>query len=136
MLVQDWMTRSVITANLRDGRRQTWDRMQERQIRHLAVVDDDERLAAIITDRDVRRPSTVDVGPDAADPFVLDDTLKVATAMTDDPVTLDPGAALRDAVDLVVAHKFGAIPVVDHEQRLVGLITTHDLLRAFRRSLA
>ncbi len=44
-----------------------------------------------------------------------------------DPVTLSPDATLRDARDLMRLHSIGGIPVVDHENKLVGILTNRDL---------
>lgn len=44
-----------------------------------------------------------------------------------DPVTLHADATLGDAVGLMREHKIGGIPVIDHDGRLVGIITNRDL---------
>ena len=73
MKVSDYMTKDVVTANLRDGLRQTHERMHERLIRHMPVLGDDGKLAGIITDRDIRRPDFVDTNPDKVDVYAIDD---------------------------------------------------------------
>jgi acetoin utilization protein AcuB len=45
------------------------------------------------------------------------------------PVTVHPGALLRDAFRLMIDNKVRRLPVMDHE-RLVGIITLEDLRRA------
>ncbi|MGH0029480.1 MAG: CBS domain-containing protein [Myxococcota bacterium] len=47
------------------------------------------------------------------------------------PVTIGPDATLADAEALFEKHRFNALPVVDAGERLVGLVTSLDLLRAF-----
>lgn len=47
------------------------------------------------------------------------------------PVTVGPGATLADVELLLEKHGFNALPVVDEGERLVGLVTSLDLLRAF-----
>lgn len=44
-----------------------------------------------------------------------------------DPVTLQPSASLGEAVSLMREHKIGGIPVVDSNNKLVGIITNRDL---------
>lgn len=44
-----------------------------------------------------------------------------------DPVTLQPDASLEQAVSLMREHKIGGIPVVDNQNKLVGIITNRDL---------
>jgi acetoin utilization protein AcuB len=134
MLVRDYMTTDVVFANLRDGLHQTLVRMHERGIRHMPVLDDQERLAGFISERDLRRPDFVDPDENHARPFVLDDSFKIEQAMTMVPVTVGPGDDVLVAVDLFIDHHYGALPVVEGE-RVVGILSTIDLLRAVRRRL-
>jgi CBS domain-containing protein len=54
--------------------------------------------------------------------------LTIETIMTTDLVTLDPGDTLAQARDLMHEKKIHHLPVVDSENKLVGLITLTDLL--------
>jgi IMP dehydrogenase len=44
-----------------------------------------------------------------------------------DPITLDPDATIGDALKLMKENKIGGIPIVDHAQKLVGILTNRDL---------
>lgn len=131
MNVSDYMTESVITANLRDGLRQTFYRMRERGVRHMPVLDNEEKLAGIISDRDLRRPNWVDDEENVAHYYVLDNDAKVQEAMTTSVTVVRPEDPLSKALDLFVEHRFGAIPVVNAENRVAGIISAFDVLRAF-----
>jgi len=132
MKVSDYMSATVVTANLHDGLRQTYIRMRERDIRHMPVLDAQERVVGIVSDRDLRRPSTVDVGPDTIDAFSLDDTVQVEAVMTGNPSVVTPDTPLRDALDRFVTHRYGALPVVGPDGRPVAMLSAYDLLRAFQ----
>lgn len=47
------------------------------------------------------------------------------------PVTIGPDATLAQAEELFEQHGFNALPVVDSAERLLGIVTSLDLLRAF-----
>lgn len=49
--------------------------------------------------------------------------------MTRDPRTLSPSDPLKDAIVALVDERFGALPVVDSRERLVGLVSYIDVLR-------
>lgn len=49
--------------------------------------------------------------------------------MTTPVTTIDEGHNVREAVEIVNASKIGAVPVVDSEGRLTGIVTEGDLLR-------
>jgi len=129
--VAQFMSQDAITANLNDGLRQTWIRMRERDIRHMPVLDDHERLAGIVSDRDLRRPDTVDVG--TIDAYRLDDTMKVREVMTTPATTVRADTPLLEAFDVVLSRRFGALPVVDDDGRVLGMLSAWDLLKAARR---
>ena len=135
MKVSDYMSEGVVTANLNDGLRQTMLRMRERHIRHMPVVDDQERVVGIVSDRDLRRPSTVDMGPDQVDAFRLDDHMKVHEVMTGYPDAVTASTPLVRALDLFVEHRYGALPVIDANRRPVAMLSALDLLRAFQDRL-
>jgi CBS domain-containing protein len=53
----------------------------------------------------------------------------VDDVMTTAVVTVAPDAPYRDVVDLLVAHRFSAVPVVDESLRVTGVVSEADLLR-------
>ena len=134
MKVRDYMSSEVVTANLRDGLRQTFYRMRERGIRHMPVVGAHEAIVGMISDRDLRRPDWVDGEENVAHYYLLDNDHKVEGAMTRDPLVVHADDRLQDAVDLILKHRIGALPVVGEGRRVVGMISAVDMLRAFRES--
>ena len=127
MKISNYMSTEVVTANLKDGLRQTFYRMRERDIRHMPVLDDDESIVGVISDRDLRRPDWVDDEQNVAHYYLLDNAHKVEDAMTRDPWVVHPGDPIQSAVDLVLKHRIGALPVVGEERKLVGMISYWDV---------
>jgi CBS domain-containing protein len=56
--------------------------------------------------------------------------MKVKDVMTRDPITIDPGAALGTAIEVMRAKKVRHLPVVDDDGQLVGIVTDRDLRQA------
>lgn len=131
MKVSDYMSSGVVTANLDDGLRQTYIRMKERGIRHMPVVDGHEKVVGIVSDRDLRRPDTVDVG-NTVDAFSLDDSHAVREVMTGCPDSVGADDSLGKALGLFVDHHYGALPVVGADGRPVAMLSAYDLLKAFQ----
>ncbi len=50
--------------------------------------------------------------------------------MTRDVVTLSPGQSLREAVEMLLAHRIRHLPVVGEDKQLVGIVTDRDVKRA------
>ncbi|MCH8504415.1 MAG: KpsF/GutQ family sugar-phosphate isomerase [Ectothiorhodospiraceae bacterium] len=85
------------------------------------VMDGGDRLLGIFTDGDLRR--SLDRGID------LQNT-RVEELMTRNPRTIRLGALAAEALQLMESHKINAIVVLDHEDRVVGALNMHDLLRS------
>ena len=128
MVVEDIMTRDVVTLTPEHTLRDAIDLLRSKRIRHLPVVEA-QRLVGIVTDRDVKRatPSVLaGVNRDEYDNTLL--TIKVSQLMTREPITVPRKSALKSAVEIFINRKVGALPVVDND-RLVGILTELDILR-------
>ncbi|MCA9539411.1 MAG: CBS domain-containing protein [Myxococcales bacterium] len=136
MKVSSYMTAKVVTAAPEDGVRHTFFRMRENRVRHLPVVDEGGKLVGFISDRDLRRPDWVDEAIDLAHAYKLEDDLQVRDLMTTNLVVAHTYDPIAKIVDLLIEHRFGALPVLDKGENLVGIISAIDLLRAFADTLA
>jgi acetoin utilization protein AcuB len=130
--VADYMSRSPATIHSDALVRGVVDMMRKRKIRHLPVVDREGHLVGIVTDRNLRQvvfdPAIQERLGDLA--AVLN-TLTVRDVMTWGVVTVRPEAKIREAARIMRERKVGALPVVDGE-RVVGMLTETDVLRAFQ----
>ncbi len=90
------------------------DIMATYKISGIPVVDDDNNLLGIITNRDMR--------------FTKDFSKKIEVKMTNMPlVTAKKGTTLEDAADVMHANKIEKLPIVDARNKLIGLITIKDI---------
>ena len=117
MQIANWMTRDPVCITRQDTLARAKELMDAGQFRRLPVIDND-KLVGIVTERDLRQHSDY-----------LDST-KVDAAMTPDPVTITPRVTAEDVARLLLQHKIGGLPVVENG-KLVGIVSTSDLLRAF-----
>ena len=96
--------------------------MTRKHLGMTAVVDADQRLIGVFTDGDLRR-ALDDVGVDLRG-------ATVAELMTRGPKTIGPDKLAAEAAQLMEKHQINGLLVVDDEQRVVGALNIHDLLRA------
>jgi arabinose-5-phosphate isomerase len=96
--------------------------MSRKRLGMTAVVAADGRLAGLFTDGDLRR--TLD------NPALDVRTARIAELMTRAPKTIGADQLAVEAARLMETHKISGLIVVDGEQRPVGALNIHDLLRA------
>jgi len=131
MFVSRSMTRNVITVDQEAGILDAQELMAQNNIRHLPVVNKDRQLIGIVTDRDIRSALPyrfLDVPQNEREKIAA---LKVKDIMTKDPLSISPTYTIQDALLLIQNSKIGALPVVDDDRCLKGIISVRDLLRAF-----
>jgi acetoin utilization protein AcuB len=107
--------------------------IHEKGIRHLPVVDKNNKLVGIVTDRDIRQAAPSDATLLSVQELnYLLGKLKVSAFMTpkDKLITITPDALIEEAVQLMHDHKIGCLPVVEGE-KLYGIFTETDVLDHF-----
>ncbi len=136
MRVRDRMSRGVVTIHSDALVAGAARLMRSRKIRHLPVVDRDDNLVGIVTDRDLRQvlfdPVLENWLGRAAKRLPM---LRVRDVMTWGPVTVRPESEIRQAAWLMHAVKVGALPVVE-AGKVVGILTERDIVKAFEEVLA
>jgi acetoin utilization protein AcuB len=133
MKVDTMMQKDVVTVTPDMSLAEAQRYMRQQRIRHIPVVSG-MHLVGIVTDRDVRDalPSVATTLSKGEIAYKMD-TTQVATCMTRDVITVSRDDSMVQAARILLDHKFGCLPVVDN-QRLVGVVTETDCLRAFLSS--
>jgi CBS domain-containing protein len=116
MKVVDSMTPRPVQVTPDDTLSTARSLMDLEDFRCLPVVEGD-KLVGIITDRDIRKYGDR-----------LDST-NVGVAMTTEVICISPDDTVNEAVRMLLAFKVGGLPVIKNN-KLVGIITTTDILRA------
>jgi len=104
--------------------------IHEKGIRHLPVVDKNDALVGIVTDRDIRQAAPSDATLLSVQELnYLLGRLKVSTFMTpkDKLITITPDTLIEEAVQLMHDNKIGCLPVLE-KGKLYGIFTETDAL--------
>ncbi|MFC1813038.1 CBS domain-containing protein [Thermodesulfobacteriota bacterium] len=129
MLVSNWMSKPVITVGENDSMKEAVRLIKENNIRILPVMDRG-KLVGVITDRDLKRASASDATSlEIHELFYLLSKIKVKDIMTQNPITVFPDFSIEETGQLLLKNKISAVPVVDDQGQLVGIITQTDLFR-------
>jgi acetoin utilization protein AcuB len=120
MLVARRMSRNPVAVSPKASIQEAMEIMKRHSIRHLPVVNREERLVGWVTDTDLRGALIASMIED----------LTVGDVMIADPVTVKSTDVLERAALLITEHKIGGMPVLE-DGKLVGVITVVDILEAF-----
>ncbi|MSQ42245.1 MAG: CBS domain-containing protein [Dehalococcoidia bacterium] len=111
---QLWEARAMMTAH---------------HVHHLLVADRG-RIVAIISDRDIAyRVSLYASGPTASRHEAAALHRRVHQAATFRLVTIRDDASVEEATALILDREISALPVVDEQGQVIGIVTSRDLLR-------
>ncbi len=104
--------------------------IHEKGVRHLPVVDKNNKLVGIVTDRDIREAAPSDATLLSVQELnYLLGKLKVSSFMTpkDKLITITPDTLIEEAVELMHDHKIGCLPILEGG-KLYGIFTETDAL--------
>ena len=113
------MTTDVVTVSPNDKLTKVKDILFTRGFHHIPVVNAG-KLCGIITSYDLMRLN---------EKFENYDKIVVKDVMKEKVVTLTPTELVGAAAQIFLKHLFHGIPIVNEENELVGIVTTHDILK-------
>jgi IMP dehydrogenase len=108
-----------LTATVKDAK----DNMREFSIGGIPIVDKDHKLLGIVTNRDLR--------------FEKNNARPISEVMTSgELLTVAEGTSLAQAEDILQQNKIEKLPVINKENKLVGLITFRDITKLTQKPIA
>ena len=132
-LVRDLMSVDVVTLGRNDRLVAAEDLMRLGRIRHLPVLDEDGRLAGVVSQRDLFHSGLIKAlgyGAHAQQHALA--TVMVKEAMTTDVVTTTPDTPLREAARMMLERKIGCLVVVE-AGRIAGILAESDFVKLATR---
>ena len=144
MRVEDIMTKDVVTVSENDTVEKCANLLNKYDLSGLPVVDTDNHVIGIITEGDLIKHNTKVEVPAFLEILggiiYLDDPNKyfenvrksmghfVSTVMTRDVITVSPDQEIEATAKLVARKKIKRLPVVDEDEKLIGIIARRDIM--------
>jgi CBS domain-containing protein len=127
--VSEIMTKNVMSVAEQAPLREVLALMNQNKFRHVPVMQG-KQLSGIVSRTDLNRLtfSSLFSDQEAADEAVLD-MLNLSQVMTNKPKTVKPEDSIREVAEILAKEEFHALPVVDTEGHLVGIVTTTDVIQ-------
>lgn len=121
-LARDVMSNNVITVSVGTTLADARQVMERNQIRHLPVMDQDEQIVGVISQRDILKNSS-------------QYHARVEDFMSRPVVWMAHDLSLHSAIEKMLDLKISSVLVGDEHNQLIGIVTTDDLLRLLAQSL-
>ncbi len=127
MIIEDIMIKDVITLQKNATLRQAIDLVKQKKIRHIPIVDDEQRLIGLLCDVDIRSatPSIFHL-----DEYKEDLLKPISDIMITDIYTAHPLDFVEEIAFVFYEQKISCMPVIS-DNKLVGIITETDLLHTY-----
>ncbi len=143
--VKEFLSRETVTLNAGDTIHEALELMGENRVSALPVVDRNNRCVGILsaadlvdltrdTEEDLRELDLVDL---SSKRFLIDKLAhslgneKVQTFMSESVVTVSLETLIGKAAQEMLRNQVHHLPVVDHNDRLIGIISSMDILSEF-----
>jgi acetoin utilization protein AcuB len=124
-VVREFMTPSPVTVGRQSSLSVAGQTMRKHHVRHLPVLNGG-RIEGVLSERDLLLLEAV--------PGVNPTIVRVEEAMVEDVFTVDPETPIGEAIETMIDRKLGSA-IVCEDERVLGVFTTVDALRALHRLL-
>lgn len=108
--------------------------LKENGVNHLPIVDKD-KVVGVISKQDLFKKILTLSHTTTGRTYnqILLDHMMAIEVMTPDPITVLPTDSIRYAEELLLQGEFHCLPVVDTENKPIGMVTPYDILKYYNR---
>lgn len=110
---RDLMHSPVICANLNQSMQEAISLMDKYKIRHLPILNTEQVLVGILSDRDILNSNA---------------NTSIEENMSPEVLTAMDSTNVKDLARIMLHEKYSALPIIDLNHRLVGIVTQSDIL--------
>jgi acetoin utilization protein AcuB len=130
MLVESWMTKDVLTLTADRSMMKASKVMKDKNVSSLPILDDDGKIIGIVSDRDIKDASPSKATTlDMHELYYLLSEVKLKDIMTKKVVTIRADETVEKAAVLMLEGRFGSLPVVDDDNKVIDIITDTDVFK-------
>ena len=133
MLLKEIMTKDPVTLNIDESFCRVAQIFQEKDIRHLPIVNGQGLILGIISQRDLNRITSPKKGPNGEYLYDPEELTKYVLKqhVIQKVSSLSPEDTLEKAVAIMTEKKLGCMPIVNPDSKVIGIVTAIDLLKLF-----
>ena len=126
----DIMHTPVMTLTPDHSVQDAWNKLAESGYHHLPVVDDENKVNAIISDRDLMHALMQQNSRSTGLPDIWENN--IMNYVVHPVICALKTTDIRQTSNILFEYNIGALPVIDDNHRLCGIITRTDILKLLR----
>ncbi len=135
MIIKDVMQTRVVTVGMDQRLFDIKDIFDNVHFHHLVVLDDDDSLVGVLTEADLLAELSPFLGKAAESQRDINTlSQRVHHVMTREPLTCQIATSIEDAGNLMLDKGVSCLPVIDKDNKLLGLVTWRDILASLLAS--
>jgi acetoin utilization protein AcuB len=130
MKIENLMNKKLVTLSMDSTLSEAKEVFEKQKIHHLLITDDDGLLAGVMTDRDLYKNLSPTAGTNQEthrDTALMQK--KLHQIMARDLITSQAQLPLNEAVLLFYDNNISCLPVIDEQNKAIGIITWRDILK-------
>lgn len=120
-LLSEIMSTAVINLGIEARVADAWQLFQQHGFHHIPIIDRDNKVLAILSDRDILR------GPGTQRNINLESIMQFATQQV---FCFSPDTDIRQATRILYEYDLGALLVISNEHELLGIVSRTDIINA------
>ena len=140
--VKEIMSEQVICLETQDNLARAIEVLQAEEFRHIPIIDEQGKFVGLVSDRDILRnlpfagrrppspPKRFREHLFAIDSWTKSLQLPLDSIMKRKVLHILPGCSVCEAADILYKKKISCLPVIDEQEKLRGVVTVTDLMRA------
>lgn len=127
--VNEIMTKNVMVCNKSNNLYQVMKFFAENRVHHIPVVDEDKVVGIISVKDIVSKLYTKLYVDNKTKEQIKVSKITAEEIMTKDPITVNEETPILQVRELLSKAPFSCVPVLDSNNKLVGIVTTKDIIR-------
>lgn len=130
MLIREWMSTNIITASLDTSMLKISRQMKEADIKRIPIIDEQGHVIGIVSDQDIKAASPSKATTlDIHELHYLLSELKAKDVMSKQTTFVHENDTIEQVALLMQEKRLTGLPVLDDNEKIVGMITEHDIFK-------
>lgn len=132
-LIKEFMSTKIVTCRKSDSLKLVLNLIDQNKISRLVVIDKNGNVVGLISTNLLLSNSDFFTSTSNSRDYLIpsNDDVTVSDLLDDNLVTINENEDLAKAASLMIKYKISGIPVLDSKEKLIGVISKTDIVKAF-----